>query len=286
MIPAYITAEKLSSVIEEAISEDVGEGDHSTLSVIPAGKNGQAILIAKEYGIIAGIELVPFIYKYFDGKIEITNFKDDGDQVVPGDKIFSLNGNARSILSGERLILNFIQRMSGIATQTNKLVRRIAGHKAKILDTRKTTPNFRIFEKWAVLIGGGENHRIGLYDQILLKDNHIDFSGGIKNAILSVQKYLKQKKLDFPVEIETRNLKEVQEVIDTGLVDIIMFDNMTPDDMQTAVRMVNGKMKTEASGNIDYENIESVAACGVDFISVGALTHSVKSLDLSLKTII
>lgn len=284
MIPNYVTLEALDKIIIDAIREDLGDGDHSTLAVIPDGKAGKARLLAKENGIIAGLELAEIIYGKFSKEIQIDPFFQDGDQIKKGDIIFEVNGYAREILSSERLVLNFMQRMSGIATYTHKLADLISDLPVRLLDTRKTTPNLRMLEKWAVLIGGGVNHRIGLYDMIMLKDNHIDLAGGIRKAIEKTGEYLISTGKKLKIEIETRNLDEVEEVINVGHVDIIMLDNMNPKDMRTAVEMIGGKYKTEASGNVNENTIREIAECGVDFISVGALTHSIKSLDLSLLT--
>ena len=284
MIPEYVKSEYLDSLIEQAIKEDVGEGDHSTLSVIPYNKMGEAVLVAKEDGVIAGIELAKIVYERFDKNLTfIPNYK-DGNMIRSGNVIFRLQGHARHILTSERLVLNFMQRMSGIATHTRDLCNLISHTKTRLLDTRKTTPNLRAIEKWAVLIGGGENHRIGLYDMIMLKDNHIDFAGGIIQALKAAKEYLIKNQLDLKIEVETRNLDEIDQVLSSGLADIIMLDNMSIEDMTKAVKLINGKCWVEASGNINKGNIREVAECKVDYISVGALTHSVKSLDLSLKT--
>ena len=284
MIPKYITTEILNKIVVDAIRDDIGDGDHSTLAVIPEKKSGKASLLAKEDGIIAGLTLADFIYEKFNKSINIDFFFEDGESIKKGDVIFEVQGNARDILSSERLILNFIQRMSGIATSSRKLVNLIGDLPAKLLDTRKTTPNLRLLEKWAVIIGGGNNHRIGLYDMIMLKDNHIDMAGGIKEAITKTTEYLRRTGKKIKVEIETRNLTEVREVLDVGMVDIIMLDNMRLKDMIAAVKLVDGKFAVEASGNVNENTIREIAECGVDYISVGSLTHSVKSLDLSLLT--
>jgi len=282
VIPPYINELKLRKIIRDAIHEDLGDGDHSTLSVIPAHQQGKAVLVAKENGIIAGLYVAESIFKELNSQLQIQFFKHDSDPVKQGDNIFEISGKVRDILSAERIVLNVIQRMSGIATATHRLVKEIRPYKTQLLDTRKTTPNLRILEKWAVKLGGGENHRMGLYDMIMLKDNHIDFVGGIKPAINAVKKYLAKSHKSFKIEIETRNLEEVNEVIETGGIETIMLDNMSIEDIKSAVRMIQGKYKTEASGNITEKNIKKVAACGVDYISVGAITHSVKSLDMSL----
>jgi len=284
VIPKYITTEVLDKIVVDAIKEDIGDGDHSTLAVIPEKKSVKASLLAKEDGIIAGLTLAEFIYEKFNKNICVDFFFEDGEPINKGDVVFEVQGNARDILSSERLILNFIQRMSGIATSSRKLVNLIGGLSVKLLDTRKTTPNLRLLEKWAVIIGGGNNHRIGLFDMIMLKDNHIDMAGGIKEAVSKTTEYLRRTGKKIKVEIETRNLSEVREVLDAGMVDIIMLDNMSLKDMKTAVKLVDGKFAIEASGNVNENTIKEIAECGVDFISVGSLTHSVKSLDLSLIT--
>ena len=284
MIPNYVTPEALNKIILDAIREDLGDGDHSTLAVIPHGKTGKARLLAKENGIIAGLELAEIIYGKFSKELQIESYFKDGDQIKKGDIIFEVSGSARDILSSERLVLNFMQRMSGIATYTHKLAGLIDDLPVQLLDTRKTTPNLRMLEKWAVLIGGGTNHRIGLYDMVMLKDNHIDLAGGIRKAVEKTAEYLRSTGKQLKIEIETRNLEEVEEVVNVGHVDIIMLDNMSPEDMKTSVELIDGKYKTEASGNVSENTIREIAECGVDFISVGALTHSIKSLDLSLLT--
>lgn len=262
----------------------MGDGDHSSLACISEGSTTKARLLVKDDGILAGLELALAIFRKIDPTLVVENhgFR-DGSAIKKGDVVFTVTGAARSILLGERLVLNCMQRMSGIATKTHALAKLLKGTKAKLLDTRKTTPNFRLLEKWAVRIGGGENHRLGLYDMIMLKDNHIDMAGGIREAIIRTKEYLRANNKKLKVEIETRDLQEVREVLETGGVDIIMLDNMSPETMAEAVQLIGGRYKTEASGNITGETIARVAASGVDFISVGALTHSVKSLDLSLK---
>ncbi len=286
MIPSYINEKQLRRLILDAIHEDIGEGDHSTLAIFPEDKQGKAKLIAREKGIIAGLHVAEMIFRSFDEQIRIRYFKKDGDPVDRAEVIFELHGKVRAILSAERLALNVLQRMSGIATATNQLVKKIAHYPVALLDTRKTTPNFRMLEKWAVKLGGGQNHRLGLFDMVMLKDNHIDFAGGIKPAIEAVKKYLVQKGKTLKIEVETRNIREVKEVLETGGIDVIMLDNMTTGEMKDAIKLINGRYITEASGNITEQNIEEIAACGVDYISVGAITHSVKSLDISLKTLI
>jgi len=242
-----------------------------------------AKLIIKDNGVLAGVELAVEIFAQFDPTLRIEKSVNDGDTVKKGEIAFLVKGKARSILTTERLVLNCMQRMSGIATLTNRLVKLVEGTGVKLLDTRKTTPNFRMLEKWAVLIGGGFNHRLGLYDMIMLKDNHIEMAGGIEKAIIRTKEYLRANKLDLKIEVETRNLKEVEQVVRIGGVDVIMLDNMELSEMKEAVSLISGNFTTEASGGITEQTIRDVALCGVDFISVGALTHSVKSLDLSLK---
>lgn len=280
---SYLTDKAVYQFIKDALNEDVGDGDHSSLAAIPKNTNSEAHLLIKEEGIIAGLTLAEKIFTYFDRNLKVSILKKDGDQMYKGEIGLTVEGPARSILTCERLVLNCLQRMSGIATYTHHLAAIIKGTKASLLDTRKTTPNFRIMEKWAVVIGGGTNHRFGLYDMIMLKDNHIDFAGGIEKAITDAKKYLKDNGKQLKIEIETRNLQEVQEVVKTGGVDIIMLDNMMPSVMTDAIKIINGAYQTEASGGITEKNIREVAECEVDFISIGALTHGAKSLDMSLK---
>jgi len=281
--PNYITEEYLNQFIKAALAEDIGDGDHSTLASIPANATNKARLIVKDTGILAGVMLAESIFRYFDNTLKVEVYSPDGSTVSKGVVAFSVQGSSRSILTTERLVLNCMQRMSAIATKTNSLMTLVAGTGVKLLDTRKTTPNFRLLEKWAVIIGGGGNHRLGLFDMIMLKDNHIDMAGGIEEAIIRTKDYLRASNKKLKIEIETRNLEEVRKVLSVGGIDIIMLDNMDIKEMKDAVRLIDGKFKTEASGNITEETIRSVAECGVDFISVGALTHSVKSMDLSLK---
>lgn len=285
MRPDYITVSYLHEFIKNAFAEDVGDGDHSTLASIPVENVSKAILKVKEEGVLAGVELALEIFAHFDSSLEIHSTLVDGSWVKSGDVAFIVEGSSRSILTCERLVLNCMQRMSGIATKTHHFVKLLEGTSVKVLDTRKTTPNFRLPEKWAVKIGGGENHRIGLFDLIMLKDNHIDMAGGIRRAINQTKDYLRASNKKLKIEVETRSLKEVEEVLSVGGVDIIMLDNMDLPTMREAVKRINGSAKTEASGGITEKTLRGVAECGVDFISVGALTHSYKSLDLSLKAI-
>ncbi len=282
--PAYLTEKAILSFIVTALAEDIGEGDHSSLGAIPAETRSKARLLIKDDGIIAGLELSEKIFRQVDPLLQTKYFKEDGDPIKKGEVAFEVSGSAQSILSAERLVLNCMQRMSGIATYTHRLCKLIEGTSAQLLDTRKTTPNFRLMEKWAVAIGGGHNHRFALYDMVMLKDNHVDMAGGIQNAIENTREYLKAKNKTLKIEIETRNLSEVQEVLRVGGVDIIMLDNMSADEMKKAVQLISREYKTEASGGITEATLRSAAECGVDYISVGALTHSVKSLDLSLKS--
>lgn len=275
----------INNLIEMAIAEDIGSGDHTSLSCIPADAVGKAQLLVKEKGVLAGMEVANKVFKRIDKNLVFNPILKDGDFISPGDIAFTLEGSNQSILKAERIVLNFMQRMSGIATKTNHYIQLIEGFNTKVLDTRKTTPGLRLVEKMAVKIGGGQNHRMGLYDMIMLKDNHIDFAGGIKAAISKTNTYLKENSLDLKIEIEARNLTELEEILDVGNVDIIMLDNFSFEDMRTAVKKINGKYKTEASGGITETTIRDYAACGVDFISVGALTHQINSLDLSLKAI-
>lgn len=282
---SYLSEQAIDKFIMEALQEDVGDGDHSSLAAIPAESKSKAQLLIKDDGIIAGIALAEKIFNKFDNTLAVNTLIRDGEGVKKGDIGFTVEGSARSILTCERLVLNCMQRMSGIATYTHDMTALIKGTKAKLLDTRKTTPNFRIAEKWAVAIGGGTNHRFGLYDMVMLKDNHIDFAGGIEKAIKATKKYLADTGRNLKIEVETRNLQEVEEVVKTGGIDIIMLDNMIPSVMKDAIKLIDGKYQTEASGGITERNIREVAECEVDFISVGALTHSVKSLDISLKAV-
>jgi nicotinate-nucleotide pyrophosphorylase (carboxylating) len=274
---------ELDDFIDMALHEDVGERDHTSFACIPAREKAEGRLLVKTDGIIAGIEVAKRIFKKLDKKITVDTFFQDGDEVHQGDIAFMVDGNARMLHTSERLVLNVMQRMSGIATMAHHLTQLCEGTKTKILDTRKTTPGMRLLEKWAVVIGGATNHRWGLYDMILIKDNHVHCSGGIKNAIQNAHDYLKKEKRRLDIEIEVGNLEELQDVLEMGGVQMILLDNFTPANIKKALKLINGKYKTEASGGITETNLRKYALTGVDFISVGALTHSVKSLDLSLK---
>ncbi len=275
----------LNDFIERAIAEDVGPGDHSSNCSIPADASGKMHLLVKEDGILAGMEVAQKVFHKIDPSLSLQVSIKDGTSVKKGDIAFTITGAERALLRGERLALNLMQRMSGIATKTASMVKLVEGTGAVILDTRKTTPNLRYLEKWAVRLGGGQNHRMGLYDMIMLKDNHVDFAGGIKPAIEKALAYLAENNLTIPIEVETRNLDELNEVLQTGGVDRVMFDNYSVDHTFKAVEMVNGTLETESSGGITEQTIRAYAKTGVNFISVGALTHSVKSMDLSLKAI-
>ena len=279
---SYLNPELISDFIVRALKEDIGPGDYSTLSAIDEGTEGHASLIIKDHGVLAGVDVARKVFEIIDDSLEVAVNIKDGEIIKPGEIVLSVSGSARSILSSERLVLNIMQRMSGIATKTARVVSLIAGTGVKLLDTRKTTPNFRAFEKWAVKIGGGENHRFALYDMIMLKDNHIDYSGGITAAVAKSRDYLSKSGLNLKIEVETRTLPEVKEAVEAG-VDIIMLDNMSTDVLRKAVLMVDRQCFTEASGGINENNIHAVAETGVDYISVGALTHSYESLDMSLK---
>lgn len=270
-------------IIDNALREDIGDGDHSTLSCVPESAQGQAHLLIKEDGILAGVELAEMIFHRFDPNLKIEILLKDGTTVKKGDLAFIIKGSSRSILTTERLVLNFMQRMSGIATQTNQIVSLIDGCDTKLLDTRKTTPGIRYMEKWAVRIGGGFNHRFALYDMIMLKDNHIDYAGGIKPAIQRANDYIKSNNKDLKIEVEVRNERELIEVIEIGHVDRIMLDNFSPEEIRKVLPLIPSKYETEASGGITLETIRAYAETGIQYISVGALTHSVKSLDMSLK---
>ncbi len=281
----YLTETAIQYFIKEALLEDVHTGDHSSLAAIPKGTISTAQLLIKGSGVLAGVEMARHIFKYVDGDLQLEIWKQDGDSVNSGDIGMKVYGSAVSILTAERLVLNCMQRMSGIATYTANLCTLIAHTNACLLDTRKTTPNFRLAEKWAVKIGGGKNHRFGLFDMVMLKDNHNDFAGGITAAVASTKAYLKANNLDLRIEVETRNMVEVKEALSTNAVNVIMLDNMSVEMMTEAVKLINKRCETEASGGITEETIAAVAETGVDYISVGALTHSYKSLDISLKAV-
>lgn len=274
---------QLIDLIKHALSEDIGDGDHTSLSTIPASATGKARLIVKEEGILAGMRIAPLIFEQVDPKITFHQLLEDGTAVKPGDIAFTIEGSSISLLTAERLVLNFMQRMSGIATVTNRYTKELEGLHTKVIDTRKTTPLMRELEKEAVRIGGGGNHRFGLFDMILIKDNHVDFAGGITQAIGAAQQYLRKTGKDLKIEIEVRNFDELNKVIEFGGVDRIMLDNFTPEMLTQAVKIIDGRFETEASGGITLNTLRSYALSGVDFISVGALTHHIKSLDLSLK---
>lgn len=273
----------IDEFIRNAVQEDVGEGDHTSLACVPEDAVGRAHALVKEDGVIAGLAIAEQIFYFIDPSLQVESLAKDGDDVTPGTVVMQVSGSVRSILQGERLVLNVMQRMSGIAGTTRRVVRRLEGLDTKVLDTRKTTPGMRFLEKMAVKIGGGENHRFGLFDMMMLKDNHIDFAGGIRPAIERANAYRTSHALEIPLEIEARNLEELDEILEVGGVDRVMLDNFGFDDLREAVRRVDGRVETEASGNITEATARQYAECGVDFISMGALTHSVKSLDISLK---
>jgi len=275
----------IDQFIINSLQEDVGDGDHTSLATIPAGIQGKAKLLVKDYGILAGVELAAEIFKVVDNQLKLTVFFKDGAPIKPKDIAFEVEGDVQNILKAERLVLNCMQHMSGIATKTREIVDVLKGTNTKVLDTRKTTPGMRYLEKWAVRIGGGVNHRFGLYDMILIKDNHVDYAGGIREAIESARRYINTLNKKLAIEIEVRNIDEVEQVLQTGGIDRILLDNFNFSDLCDAVDMIEGKYITEASGGITIDNIREYAECGVDYISVGALTHSVKSLDLSLKAV-
>lgn len=279
----YSVDELEDRLIDLAFAEDIGDGDHTTLCCIPENAVGKSHLLIKEDGILAGVEVAKRVFARFDDTLKVEVFMDDGSEVKKGDIAMLVTGKTRSLLQTERLMLNIMQRMSGIATTTRRYVDLLKGTNTKVLDTRKTTPGMRMLEKQAVKIGGGVNHRIGLFDMILLKDNHIDFAGGIRNAIDKCHKYLDEKSLNLKIEIEVRNFDELGQVLERGGVDRIMLDNFTVADTKKAVDMIAGKYETESSGGITFDTIRQYAECGVDFVSVGALTHSVKCLDMSFK---
>lgn len=273
----------INEIIDNALREDLGDGDHSSLACVPENAQGKATLYVKDDGVLAGVELAQLIFQRYDSNLKMEIFIQDGTEVKKGDIAFTLTGSSRSILATERLVLNFMQRMSGIATQTRQIVKLIEGTSVQLLDTRKTTPGIRFMEKWAVRIGGGGNHRFALYDMIMLKDNHVDYAGGIKPAIERTNQYLKTTGRDLKIEIEVRNEQELKEVLEVGNVDRIMLDNFTPERIKAVINTIPAQYETEASGGITLENIRGYAETGVQFISVGALAHSFKSLDMSLK---
>ncbi|MBP1639982.1 MAG: nicotinate-nucleotide pyrophosphorylase (carboxylating) [Bacteroidetes bacterium] len=277
--------DNLHEQIKIWFAEDIGDGDHTSLSCIPATATGKSQLIIKEKGVLAGVEIAKEIFKAFDPELKIEVYINDGAEVNPGDIAFVVEGKVLSLLQTERLMLNIMQRMSGVATVTRKYVKQLEGLKTRVLDTRKTTPGLRLLEKEAVHIGGGVNHRIGLYDMILLKDNHVDFAGGIDKAIISAQNYLKEKGKSLKIEIEVRSFDEINQVLKLGGVDRIMLDNFSVENTKKAVELIGGRFETESSGGITFDTLRAYAECGVDYISVGALTHSVKSLDMSFKAV-
>lgn len=285
MISAERFQKELDIIISNAIREDVGDGDHSSLSCIPASATGKAKLLVKDEGIIAGVDFAKQVFAYVDENLEVEVLIEDGEKVKYGDIAFYVSGSSQSILKAERLVLNAMQRMSAIATKTDFFVNLLEGTSTKILDTRKTTPGIRALEKWAVKIGGGENHRFALYDMIMLKDNHIDFAGGITNAIKKTQDYLQETNRDLKIIVEARNLKEIEEILKSDGVYRILIDNFNYDDTRSAVKLIGDKCLTESSGGINEKTIRKYAECGVDYISSGALTHSVYNMDLSLKAV-
>jgi len=278
--------EQLQFLIESAMREDVGNGDHSTLSSISSEAKGKAVLLVKQAGILAGVEIAEKIFMWKEPASKFVFLKRDGEQMTPGEKAFEVEAHVHSILQCERLVLNCMQRMSGIATLTRQYADKLKGYKTKILDTRKTTPNFRLLEKEAVRIGGGMNNRFGLYDMIMLKDNHIDYCGGIEKAIEKAFQYVQSEKNELKIEVETRNLEDVKKVMAVGKVNRIMLDNFTPSQIKDALKIIDGRFETEASGGINMENLIAYAETGVDFISIGSLIHQAKSVDLSLKAVI
>ena len=280
-----ITESPILTLISNALAEDIGDGDHSTLSSIDENAEGKAVLKIKQDGVLAGMQVAEIIFTYMQPDAIFTAFKKDGDAMEYGEIAFEVQAKVHTILKCERLVLNTMQRMSGIATLTKKYVQKIAGYNTKLLDTRKTTPNFRLLEKQAVKIGGAVNHRMGLYDMIMLKDNHIDYCGGIEKAINKAYDYVQKNNLNLKIEVETRNLADVEKVMQTGKVDVIMLDNFTPEKIVEALKIIDGKYETEASGGINLDNIESYAATGVTYVSSGALIHQAVSLDLSLKAV-
>lgn len=285
MISKFQVEKELDLIIANAIREDVGDGDHSSLACIPSDAQGKAKLLVKDNGILAGVDFAKMVFAYVDSSLKLEILLEDGTPVKHGDVAFYIEGSSQSILKAERLVLNAMQRMSAIATKTAKYVKLLEGTQSKILDTRKTTPGIRVLEKWAVKIGGGENHRFALYDMIMLKDNHIDFAGGIPQAIQKTKDYLKATNKDLKIIVEARNLKEVQTILEAGGVHRILLDNFNYQDTKKAVNMIGDQCQTESSGGIDESTIRHYAECGVDYISSGALTHSVSNLDLSLKAL-
>ena len=277
--------DQLDDLIKYWFAEDIGDGDHTSLSSIPETAMGKSRLIIKETGVLAGVEIAKRIFAAFDPELKMTQYLNDGDEVKPGDIAFDVEGKVLSLLQTERLMLNIMQRMSGVATVTRKYAKCLEGLKTKVLDTRKTTPGLRLLEKQAVKIGGGTNHRIGLFDMILLKDNHVDFAGGIENAITRAKDYCKAKGKNLKIEIEVRNFDELNQVLAIGGVDRIMLDNFNTENTKKAVELIAGRYEVESSGGITFDTLRDYAECGVDFISVGALTHSVKSLDMSFKAV-
>lgn len=274
--------ELIDDLLTLAFAEDIGDGDHTTLSTIPADEKGRQRLIIKEEGIVAGVEVARKVFEKLDPGLKMTVYIEDGAHVKPGDVVFEVEGSVRSLLQAERTMLNIMQRMSGVATMTARYQERLAGLKTKVLDTRKTTPGMRLLEKEAVKIGGGENHRIGLFDMILIKDNHVDFAGGIPQAVAAAKKYLAEKGKDLKIEVEVRNTDEINQALKAG-VDRIMLDNFTPERTREAVKLINGRTEIESSGGITLDTLRAYGEAGVDYISVGALTHSVKGLDMSFK---
>jgi len=279
-------AEQIQELIKSALKEDIRDGDHSTLSTIDSNANGKAILKIKQDGILAGMEIAPLIFRELQSDIEFIPLKKDGEQMKYGELAFEVKAKVHTILQAERLVLNCMQRMSGIATLTHQYVEKLKGYHTRLLDTRKTTPNFRVLEKEAVRIGGAVNHRFGLYDMIMLKDNHIDYAGGIKNAIDKAYDYVQQHNLGLKIEVETRSIADVETVMQVGKIGRIMLDNFQPQQIVSALKLINKKYETEASGGINYDNLDEYADTGVDFISSGAIIHQAQSLDLSLKAVI
>lgn len=276
---------EIELIISNAVREDVGEGDHSSLACIPSGAKGRAKLLVKDRGIIAGVEFARRVFHHIDSDLKVETLIEDGSRVKLKDIVFFVEGSSQSILKAERLVLNAMQRMSAVATKTSEYVQKLEGTATKILDTRKTTPGIRALEKWAVKLGGGENHRFALYDMIMLKDNHIDFAGGITPAIQKAKAYLKEKKLDLKIIVEARDLEEIEEILESEGVYRILIDNFSLEDTRKAVKIINGKCLTESSGGITLETVRKYAECGVDYISSGALTHSIYNMDLSLKAV-